>query len=255
MIKILVVEDEIAAARRLSKMITEAVGDAEIMDVMDSVQSTIKWLSEHSQPDLMFMDVHLADGNCFEIFRKVEINCPVIFITAYDTYAIRAFEVNAIAYLMKPVKAVDLENALRKYEKLKPASSSFDYQKLLETIHAENDTYQKRLLLKIGQTIRAIELSEVAYFFTHDKIVTIVTPENRKYPADYTLDQLEKMLDPKLFFRINRQFIVSSKAIREMYVISKSRVKINLHPPAEMETAVSSERVANFKKWLTEESR
>ncbi|HUM46999.1 MAG TPA: LytTR family DNA-binding domain-containing protein, partial [Chitinophagales bacterium] len=115
-------------------------------------------------------------------------------------------------------------------------------------------SFQKRLLLKIGQTIRALEINDIAYFYTHDKIVTIITSDNRKYPADYTLDQLEKMLDPKLFFRINRQFIVSSKAIREMYVISKSRVKMVLHPPIDAETAVSSERVATFKKWLTDES-
>jgi DNA-binding LytR/AlgR family response regulator len=156
---------------------------------------------------------------------------------------------------MKPVKSADLGLAFRKYQKLKQGTPGFDYQKLVESLHTDNSGYQKRLLLKIGQTIRAVEISDVAYFYTHDKIVTIITSENRKYPADYTLDQLEKMLDPKLFFRINRQFIVSSKAIREMYVISKSRVKINLHPPIEAETAVSTERVANFKKWLTEESK
>jgi two-component system response regulator LytT len=253
--KVLIIEDETAAARRLKKMISESSKETEIIDVLDSVDGSVKWFKNHPQPDLVFMDVHLADGNCFEIFRNVEINSPVIFTTAYDEYAVRAFEVNAIAYLMKPVKAADLDAAFRKHQKLKSASSpAFDYQKLVESLQTDNSGYQKRLLLKIGQTIRAVEITDVSYFYTHDKIVTIVTAENRKYPADYTLDQLEKMLDPKLFFRINRQFIVSSKAIREMYVISKSRVKINLHPPIDAETAVSSERVSNFKKWLTEES-
>ncbi|MEO6167923.1 MAG: LytTR family DNA-binding domain-containing protein [Chitinophagales bacterium] len=252
--KILIVEDEIAAARRLRKMIVEAVKEAEIADVLDSVKSAVKWFQENKQPDLVFMDIHLADGNCFEIVEQVEINCPIIFTTAYDTYALRAFDVNAIAYLMKPVKAADLAVAIKKYEKLKATSSSFNYQRLIETMHAESGGFQKRLLLKIGQTIRALEVKDIAYFHTHDKIVTIITSDSRKYPADYTLDQLEKMLDPKLFFRINRQFIVSSKAIREMYVISKSRVKMALHPPIDMETAVSSERVATFKKWLTDES-
>lgn len=252
--RILIIEDETAAARRLSKMISVALDSVEIEDVIDSVESAVKWFNQHPHPELVFMDIHLADGNCFEIFRQVEINCPIIFITAYDTYAIRAFEVNAIAYLMKPVKAEDLEAALNKYEKLKLNSSNFNYQKLLESLHNENGNYQKRLLLKVGQTIRAIQISDIAYFYTHDKIIAIVTSENRKYPADYTLDQLEKMLDPKLFFRINRQFIISSKSIREMYVISKSRVKITLDPPIDAETAVSAERVAHFKKWLTEES-
>ena len=253
--KVLIIEDEIAAARRLKKMVTDADKEAEIIDTIDSVETSVRWFRAHPQPDLVFMDVHLADGNCFEIFRNVEINCPIIFITAYDEYAIKAFEVNAIAYLMKPVKAADLDTALRKYQKLKPAASNFDYQKLIETIQTDTGSFQKRLLLKIGQTIRAIEINDISYFYTHDKIVTIVTGDNRKYPADYTLDQLEDILDPKTFFRINRQFIVNSKSIREMYVISKSRVKLNLNPPTDMETAVSSERVANFKKWLTEESR
>ncbi|MGB3077179.1 MAG: LytTR family DNA-binding domain-containing protein [Chitinophagales bacterium] len=252
--KILIIEDEIAAARRLRKMVSEALKDADIEDPLDSVKSAVKWFNDHGQPDLVFMDIHLADGNCFEIVEQVEINCPIIFTTAYDTYAVRAFEVNAIAYLMKPVKAGDLGAALKKYDKLKSASTNFNYQRLLETIHGDGGGYQKRLLLKIGQTIRALEINDIAYFYTHDKIVTIITGENRKYPADYTLDQLEKMLDPKLFFRINRKFIVSSKAIREMYVISKSRVKMVLHPPIDAETAVSAERVATFKKWLTDES-
>ena len=253
--KVLIVEDETAAARRLKKMISDAEKDAEIADVIDSVESAVKWFRNNSAPDLVFMDVHLADGNCFEIFKNVEINCPIIFVTAYDAYAIRAFEVNTIAYLLKPVKSADLQAALLKYQKLKLPASGFDYQRLLESLHTDGGGHQKRLLLKIGQTIRAVEVSDIAYFYTHDKIVTIVTQEGRKYPADYTLDQLEKMLDSQLFFRINRQFIVNSKAIREMYVISKSRVKMNLHPPIDVETAVSSERVANFKKWLTEESR
>lgn len=252
--RILIVEDEVAAARRLRKMLGEIQKEAEVLDVLDSVKATVKWLKEHEQPDIILMDIQLADGNCFEIFEQVELECPIIFTTAYDAYAVRAFEVNAISYLMKPVKSADLEGALKKYEKHKSGESGFNYQRLLETLHADAGTYQKRLLLKIGQTIRALEISDVAYFYTHDKIVTIVTGENRKYPADYTLDQLEKILDPKLFFRINRQFIVSSKAIREMYVISKSRVKMSLHPPIDAETAVSAERVATFKKWLTDES-
>ena len=253
--KVLIIEDETAAARRLKKMITDSSKEAEIEEVIDSVSAAVKWFKSNLQPDLIFMDVHLADGKCFEIFNQVEINSPIIFITAYDEYAVRAFEVNAIAYLMKPVKTADLEAALRKYHKLKSTSSAFDYQKLVESLQTDNAGYQKRLLLKIGQTIRALDIADIAYFYTHDKIVAIITSDNRRYPADHTLDQLEKMLDPKLFFRINRQFIVSSKAIREMYVISKSRVKLSLNPPIEAETAVSAERVANFKKWLTEESK
>lgn len=253
--KVLIIEDEVAAARRLQKMIAGIIKGVQIIDVLDSIESTVRWLSKHEPPELVFMDIHLADGDCFEIFKQASLLCPVIFTTAYDEYAIRAFEVNAVAYLLKPIKEDELEAAVKKFEKLKADFSGFGYQRLTEAMNLGNSGFQKRLLLKIGQTMRAIEITDVSYFFTQDKIVSIVTVENKKYPSDYTLDQLEKILDPKIFFRINRQLIVNIKAIREMYVISKSRVKLNLHPPIQMETAVSAERVSNFKKWLTEESK
>jgi len=247
--KILIVEDEAAAARRLKKMILEIQPDVEIINEMDSVESTVNWFNKNPSPDLVFMDIQLADGTCFDIFKQVEVTAPVIFVTAYDEYAIRAFDVNAIAYLLKPVKSDDLGNAIKKLVRFKSKAAP-DYQKLIESIHVPGE-FQKRLLIKIGQSIRAVEIADIAYFYTQDKIVTLVTFENRKYPTDYTLDELEKVLNPDQFFRINRQFIINNKSIREMYVISKSRVKVILHPPCEMDTAVSAERSATFKKWLT----
>jgi len=247
--KILIVEDEAAAARRLKKMILEIQPDVEIINEMDSVESTVNWFNKNPSPDLVFMDIQLADGTCFDIFKQVEVTAPVIFVTAYDEYAIRAFDVNAIAYLLKPVKSDDLGNAIKKLVRFKSKTAP-DYQKLIESIHVPGE-FQKRLLIKIGQSIRAVEIADIAYFYTQDKIVTLVTFENRKYPTDYTLDELEKVLNPDQFFRINRQFIINNKSIREMYVISKSRVKVILHPPCDMDTAVSAERSATFKKWLT----
>ena len=147
--RILIIEDEIAAARRLRKMLGEINKEAEVVEVLDSVKSSVKWLQANEQPDIILMDIQLADGNCFEIFKQVEINCPIIFTTAYDAFAVKAFEVNAIAYLMKPVKSADLEGALKKFDKLKSGASSFNYQRLLETLHAEGGAYQKRLLLKM----------------------------------------------------------------------------------------------------------
>jgi two-component system LytT family response regulator len=247
--KILIVEDEAAAARRLKKMILDLYPEEQIVNELDSVESSVRWFNNNPSTDLVFMDIQLADGLCFEIFKQVEVTAPVIFVTAYDEYAIRAFEVNAIAYILKPVKATDLEGAMKKLLKTRPKAAP-DYQKLLESIHLPGE-YQKRLLIKIGQSIRAVEIADIAYFFTQDKIVTLVNFENRKYPTDYTLDELEELLNPAEFFRINRQFIISSKSIREMYVISKSRVKVIMNPPCEMDTAVSAERSADFKKWLT----
>jgi len=247
--KILIVEDEAAAARRLKKMILEIEPDAQIINELDSVESAVRWFDKNHSPDIIFMDIQLADGTCFDIFKQVEVAAPVVFVTAYDEFAIRAFEVNAIGYLLKPVKQNELEAALKKLKRTK-SSSVPDYQKLLESIHVPGE-YQKRLLIKIGQSIRAVEIPDIAYFYTQDKIVTLVTFENRKYPTDYTLDELETVLNPEQFFRINRQFIINSKSIREMYVISKSRVKVIMNPPCEMDTAVSAERSATFKKWLT----
>ncbi len=253
--KVLIIEDEVAAARRLQKMISEIIKGVQIIDVLDSIEGSIRWLQKHEQPDLVFMDIHLADGDCFEILKHVQIKCPVIFTTAFDEYAIRAFEVNAIAYLLKPVKEDELREAYSKLEKLRAEYSSYSLERLTEAMNLGSSGFQKRLLLKIGQTMRTVEICDIMYFYTQDKIVSIITAEAKKYPSDYTLDELDKILDPKMFFRINRQIIVNIKAIREMFVISKSRVKLNLHPPTTLETAVSAERVGHFKKWLTEESK
>jgi two-component system LytT family response regulator len=247
--KAVIIEDEAAAARRLKKMILQLSPEAQIVHEADSVEGAIQWFRKHPAPDLIFMDIQLADGTCFDIFKQVEITAPVIFTTAYDEYAIRAFEANAVAYILKPVKEDELDKAMKKWKRLKGQAPP-DYRQLLESLPVSG-TFQKRLLIKIGQSIRAVEVTDIAYFFTHDKIVTLVTFENRKYPTDYTLDELEEILDPKQFYRINRQFIINNSAIREMYVISKSRVKLILHPPSDMDTAVSAERSAMFKKWLT----
>jgi DNA-binding LytR/AlgR family response regulator len=247
--KVLIIEDELAAARRLRKMLSEFFSEEEMEPVIDSVAQAVKWFSQNEMPDLVLMDIQLADGTCFEIFKKTDIKCPVIFTTAYDQYAIRAFEVNAIAYLLKPVKEPELEAAIKKFRRWK--GEKVDFSRLMDSLTFKGN-YQKRLLIKLGQSIRAIEIDDIAYFFTQDKVVTLVTHEAKKYPLDYNLDELENILQPARFFRINRQFIINVKAIREMYIISKSRVKLHLSPPCDMDTAVSAERSAAFKVWLTE---
>lgn len=244
---ILIVEDEIAASRRLKKLILATRSDVVIVDELDSVKGTLKWFNNHPMPDGVFMDVQLADGICFDIFREYQVTCPVIFVTAHDEFAIRAFEVNAVAYILKPVKQKELENALQKLERI-PATP--DYKKLFDHFDRE-DKLQKRLVIKIGQTMRTIETSNLAYAFTENKIVSVVNFENKRYPTDHTLDELEQILDPKIFFRINRQIIVSNKAIQEMHIISKSRVKIILSVPTSIDTIVSVERSPVFKQWLT----
>ncbi len=245
--KVLIVEDEEAAARRLEKLIREIDPEIEVAGQLDSIEAVLNWMGQNKLPELIFMDIHLADGSSFEIFQHVQIDKPVIFTTAYDQYAIQAFQVNSVDYLLKPLKKASLEQALRKYYKWH-GKAGLDYQELARAIQGSQPG--KRFLIRIGQSIRVVEMKEAAYFYTEDKITFITTKEGKRYPLDQSLEKLEEMLDPKAFFRINRQFIISIDAIREMYAYSKSRVKVALDPPCELETIVSTERSPFFKKWL-----
>jgi Response regulator of the LytR/AlgR family len=255
MINILIIEDEEPAANRLKKMVTELAPDANVLDNIVSVNSAITWFKENPQPNLIFSDIQLSDGLSFEIFKNVEVQCPVIFITAYDQYAIDAFKVNSIDYLLKPIKKDDLEIALNKYKKLNgsAAGSTIDISKVLEAFTPAKNEYKTRFIVRYGEHIKTIKIEEVAYFYTEDKINFLTTNEGRRYTIDYNLDNLDHMLDPKSFFRINRQFIISIHSISEMFTYSKSRVLVKLNPPSKHETIVSTERSGDFKLWLGDE--
>ena len=251
--KILLIEDEDPAAKRLQKMLKEIEPDAEVSDNIVSIASAIKWFNENTLPDLIISDIQLSDGLSFEIFKAVEILCPVIFTTAYDQYAIEAFQVNSIDYLLKPIKKEELTNAIVKYKKIKPAAPSIDINQLLKTFNNPAAAYKQRLVVRYGEHIKTINIDEVAFFYTEDKINFITTKEGRRFAIDFNLDAIETMLDPKVFFRINRQYIISIQSIAEMFTYSKSRVLIKLNPPAKHETVVSTERSADFKLWLGDE--
>jgi two-component system, LytTR family, response regulator LytT len=245
--KVLIIEDEATAARRLAKLIQEIDPSIEVLEQLDSIESSVNWLEKHGAPDLLFMDIHLADGSSFEIFRFVKLDKPVIFTTAYDEYALQAFKVNAIHYLLKPLKKAELEQAINKFRNLqKPAE--MNYQALANSLQV--DKYNSRFLIRFGQNIKVVEFRDAAYFYTEDKITFIVTKEGKRYPVEPSLEKLEEMADPRAFFRINRQFIVNIESIKEMYAYSKSRVKLKLEPPTDKETIVSTERSPVFKKWL-----
>lgn len=248
--KVLIIEDEAAAARRLAKLVNEIDPEIEILEQLDSIESTILWFEKHPMPDLIFMDIHLADGSSFELFNHVEITSPVIFTTAYDQYALQAFKVNTIDYLLKPLKKAELEQALSKYRKQRNPEK-LDYNALANAM--QRDEYNKRFLIRFGQTIKVIEFRDAAFFYTEDKITFLVTREGKRYPVEQSLERLDEMADPRTFFRINRQFIVNIESIREMYAYSKSRVKLILDPPCDKETVVSTERSPGFKRWLTGE--
>lgn len=249
--KILIVEDEQAAARRLEKLLLEIAPETEILAHLESVEATIIWLQEHPPPDLIMLDIHLADGSSFEIFEHLKITCPVIFTTAFDEYALQAFKVNAVDYLLKPIKSVELAAALEKYKSLYKNTVS-DFSMLLEHIRKqEGSNYLRRMLIRLGNSIKLIDMSDVSYFYTKDKITFLIAQgSGKRFPVDYPLDKLETMLDPKDFFRINRQFILRINSIREMQSYSKSRIKVDTIPPADQEIIVSTERVAAFKRWL-----
>lgn len=255
MLRVLLIEDEDPAARRLSKMILELVPDAEIPDNIVSVASAIAWLQQHPEPDLIFSDIQLSDGLSFDIFKAHDITCPVIFTTAYDQYAIEAFKVNSIDYLLKPIKKEELEAAIKKYKKLAAAGTpAINMEKLIQTLQPVlQPEHKKRFVVRYGEHIKTIPIEDVVYFYTEDKITFMCTKDARRYAIDFNLDSLSNMLDPKTFFRINRQYIIGIHSIAEMFGYSKSRVLIKLNPPAKHETIVSTERSAEFKHWLGDE--
>ncbi len=247
MMQILIVEDEPAAARRLENMLAEVAPQAKVLDRLDSVEATILWLKNHQHPDLLLLDIHLADGTSLEIFEHVTPQCPVVFTTAYDEYALQAFRLHAVDYLLKPIKQAELAEAIERSYQHRP-----NYAALTSQIRQqEQPQYLRRMLIRMGQTFRLVDTNNAAYFFTRDKITfVVVSGTGKRLPVDYPLERLESLLDPRQFFRINRQFIIHISSIREMHTYSKSRVKVILEPPADQDTIVSVERSAAFKKWL-----
>ncbi len=247
--KVVIIEDEVLAAERLERMLKELVPDITIAAKLASVESSVAWLKGNSV-DLIFLDIQLTDGLSFSIFDRVEVKTPVIFTTAYDQYAIKAFELNSIAYLLKPIKKQALENSLQKYQLLKSAYS-IDFDTLLSNLKGKTE-YKKRFLVQIADKYKKVETGDIAYFFALEKSVFFRTTEGQTYPLDMTLDQAEKMIDPTLFFRINRKYIVNINAISNMVSWSKRRIKIELVPVVDdsTDTIVSMERYTEFKKWI-----
>ena len=253
---ILIIEDEEPAFRRLQKMLKELEPNHTMLNQIVSVSSAIKWFKENDAPDLIISDIQLSDGISFEVFKQVDIKCPIIFTTAYDQYAIEAFKVNSIDYLLKPVKKEELEKAVTKFKNLIPTTSApaIDINKLLQSLQPATGTdYKKRFVVRYGEHIKTIDIEEVVYFYTEDKATFLCTKDARRFVIDFNLDTLDSILDPKIFFRINRQFIISIHSIAEMFAYSKSRVLIKLNPAAKHETIVSTERSADFKHWLGDE--
>lgn len=246
---ILIIEDENPAAKRLMQLIKEVLPKAFLYGNLDSIESSIDWLSSNPAPDLIFCDIQLADGLSFSIFEKIEVNSPIIFTTAFDQYAIKAFKLNSIDYLLKPIDPKELKHAIEKFQQ-QIQTPTLDFNKIKEIIQAENKTYKSRFLVKIGEKIQSIQASDAAYFYSEERITFLKTYENKKFILDYTLDQLENMLEPKQFFRLNRKYITSFSSISEIHTYSNSRLKIILKDCSDNDILVSREKVGAFKDWL-----
>ena len=250
--KVLVVEDEKLAAEKLMRQLNQLEDTIEIIGATESVKQTVEWLQQNS-PDLIFCDIHLSDGLSFNIFNQVSVKTPVIFVTAYDQYAIQAFSVNSIDYLLKPVAKSDLQNALSKFQELRnEMNAGIDFKAVMDAMRGPSKEYQKRFLVYFGDKIRTIDVEKVAYFYAEGKYVFLVEESGQEYIIDYTLDKLTNVLEPDVFFRINRQFIICVKGIDTMHTYTKGRVKIDLKPTSKKESIVSVDRAGKFKKWLNQ---
>lgn len=250
MIRTLIIEDEDAAASRLEKLLQRIEPELRIIGRLDSVQASVTWFQTNPPPDLLMLDIQLGDGLSFEIFRKVKVDSFVIFTTAYDDYAIKAFELNSIDYLLKPVDEEKLKFSLEKFHKLRPSSPGIDIEKIVSMIESRKSQYKKRFVVSIADKIKMIETRDVAYFYSLDKNTFLCTLENLHYPLDFSLDHLETMLDPETFFRVNRQYIINYTSISKLFTFSKSRIRIDTTPPIRDGLMVSSSRTPEFRKWL-----
>jgi two-component system response regulator LytT len=249
-LKVVIIEDEIIAAERLAEMLRETDPGIEILAHLDSVESSVLWLLNNTC-DLLFLDIQLSDGICFSIFEQVAVHTPVIFTTAYDQYTIKAFKLNSISYLLKPIQKSELEESLEKYRNFKSVFT-LDIERLLENLQGREPEYKKRFLITYGERIRKVEIAEIAWFYALEKSVFLKTFQDQSFPVDFTLDRLETLVDPAKFFRINRRFLINMDAIVNMAAWSRSRIKIELKPPASgaEDAVVSIDRAVAFRKWL-----
>jgi DNA-binding LytR/AlgR family response regulator len=247
---ILIVENEMPAAEKIIRQLKKLDKSIAVLGVIETVEETINRLQEKPQPDLILMDIQLDDGLCFEIFDTINVDTPVIFTTAYDEYTLRAFKVNSIDYLLKPIDEESLKKALGKYKKLYTDNSPYrtDFRQLLNEFRNQ---FKSRFLIKIGDKFKSVAVKEISHFHICERNVFLNDSQGKDYGIDYSLDQLQGILDPRKFFRINRDCIINIEAISLMYSYSSSRLQVTLKNGKNNETyIVSREKVADFKKWI-----
>jgi len=248
---VLIIEDEPFAQQELIRLLKAIDIEIHVMRCIDSVDESVRFLQEQEKPDLIFMDIQLSDGLSFEIFDRINVPAPVIFTTAFDDYAIKAFKVNSIDYLLKPIEEEDLAKAIAKYHKTKLSGNEFfSRQQLEEVLGLYRPAYKSRLVVRLGDKIRHIEADEIAFFFSEDKVSFLVTKDSKKYIINYSLEQIEKFMNPGNFYRLNRKYIANINAIETIDKYFNSRLKIGLKPDVEDEVLISRTKVSDFLNWL-----
>jgi DNA-binding LytR/AlgR family response regulator len=252
--KVLIIEDEWPAAKRLIALINEVLPDPSIVGHLDSIESTVDWFKINDMPDLVFMDIQLADGYSFEIFNQIDVSAPIIFTTAYDEYALEAFKVNSIDYLLKPIEKSKLEKSLLKLNRLSNnniTETVKDLNRLIDQLRVKTD-FKKRFLIKQKNRLITIRDEQIAYFHASNKLVELVTFEKRHFIMDETLEQYEVQVDPSMFFRLNRSILANRSAIQDIITHFNGKLKIHLKPDMKEEIFVSREKASVFKQWLEE---
>jgi two-component system, LytTR family, response regulator LytT len=251
--KVLIIEDEELAVKKLRKTLESVDATAEVIGTADSIKSSVEWLEHNPQPDLILMDIELADGQSFEIFNLTEVKSPVIFTTSYDEYALKAFKVNSVDYLLKPIQKEELQTALDKFKKTQSASKAdINIDSLVKELQLklQPKEFRKRFLVKNGQKLVSVEVNDIAYFYSDGRLNFFKTSDSKKFVVDYTMDELEDMLDPERYFRISRSFYVSIASIDKIDDYFGNRLILQLRPVVDKEALVSREKVTDFKKWM-----
>ena len=254
--KVLIIEDEQFAQNELKRLISSLDPDIEVLDCLESIEESIDWLKSHDEPDLIFLDVQLSDGLSFEIFQQVEIKTPIIFTTAFDQYAMQAFKLNSIDYLMKPIEKDELEQAMEKYQDLhgaeaKKEDTSFDPQKIQQLLEMSlSKEYKKRFIIKTGDKLRHVSVEDIAYFYSEDDYTYLVARENAKFIIGFKLDELVNLLDPNDFFRLSRKYISNIHSVKLVNKYFNSRLEVVLEPPTKDQILISRVRVPEFMEWL-----
>ena len=248
--KTIIIEDEYRAADRLERLLTKLDNQIEVLDKLDSIESAVTWLKSNSHPELMFVDIQLADGLSFEIFEQVKVDSFIVFTTAYDEYAIRAFDLNSIDYLLKPIDETKLGKSLVKFKSFTNRKNDVDITFIKQLLGSGEKSYKQRFVVNVGNKIKTVNTNDIAWFVFEERTTFLVTKENKYYPVDFSLDKLELMVSPDHFFRISRQYLVSFESITNISVLSKSRIKLKLNPESKEDALVSSAKSSKFREWL-----